>query len=58
MEQCKAETCVFRKRVKNGVSLMVGVHEDDIIVSGEQGMRDEFFNQLKLKEFDSEMRKC
>ena len=35
---------------------MVGVYVDDIIVSGKQGMRDEFFNQLKLKEFDSEMR--
>ena len=26
MEQCKAEPCVFRKIVKNEVSLMVGVH--------------------------------
>ena len=33
-EQCKAEPCVFRKIVKHEVSLMVGVHVDDIIVSG------------------------
>ena len=30
MEQCKAEPCVFRKIIKNEVSLMVGVHVDDI----------------------------
>ena len=29
MEQCKAEQCVFRKIIKNEVSLMVGVHVDD-----------------------------
>ena len=33
MEQCKAESCVFRKKIKHEVSLMVGVHVDDIIVS-------------------------
>ena len=35
MEQCKTETCVFRKINKIEVSLVVGVHVDDIIVSGE-----------------------
>ena len=30
LEQCKAEPCVFRLMVKNKVSLMVGVHVDDI----------------------------
>ena len=47
MEQCKAEPCIFRKTIKNKVSLMVGVHVDDIIVSGEQDMCDEFFDQLR-----------
>ena len=36
MEQCKAEPCIFRKMVNDKVSLMVGVHVDDIIVSREQ----------------------
>ena len=49
MEQCKAEPCVFRKIVKNEVSLMVGVHVDDIIVSGEQDLCDEFLSQLKQR---------
>ena len=46
MEQCKAEPCVFRQVVENGVD----VHIDDItsiILSGEQGLRDELFDQLK-----------
>ena len=49
MEQCKAEPCVFRKIIKNKVTLMVGVYVDDIIVSGEQDLCDEFFNQLKQR---------
>ena len=49
MEQCKAEPCVFRKIIKNEVSLMVGVNVDDIIVSGEQDLCDEFFSQLKQR---------
>ena len=49
MEQCKAEPCVFRKIIKNELSLMVGVHVDDIIVSGEQDVRNEFFGQLKQR---------
>ena len=35
-EQCKANPCVFRKVIKNEVLLMVELHVDDIIVSGEQ----------------------
>ena len=35
MEQRKAEPCAFRKIVENEVSLVVGVHVDVIIVSGE-----------------------
>ena len=49
MEQCKAEPCVFCKIIKNEVSLMVGVHVDDIIVSGEKDLCDEFFSQLKQR---------
>ena len=48
-EQYKAEPCVFRKIVKNEVSLLVGVHVDDIIVSGEQDLCDEFLSQLKQR---------
>ena len=49
MERCQAEPYVFRKIIKNKVSLMVGVHVDDIIVSGEQDLCDEFFGQLKQR---------
>ena len=47
LEQCKAEPCVFRLLVKDEVSLMVGVHVDDIIVSGGKDACEEFFAQLK-----------
>ena len=50
MAQYKAEPCVFRKIIKNEVSLMIGVyHVDDIIVSEEQDLCDEFFGQLKQR---------
>ena len=49
MEQCKAKPCIFRKVINNKVSLMVGVHVDDIIVSEEQDMCDEFFDQLRQR---------
>ena len=49
MEQCKAEPCIFRNMIDNKVLLMVGVHIDDIIVSGEQNMCDEFFDQLRQR---------
>ena len=42
LEQCKAEPCVFRKTIKNEVSLMVGVYVGDIIMSGKQGLCDKF----------------
>ena len=45
-EQCKAEPCVFRLMVKDKVSLMVGVHVDDIIVSGGKNACDKFFAKL------------
>ena len=47
MEQCKAVPCVFRKIIKNEVALIDGVYVDDIIVSGEQYLCDEFLSQLK-----------
>ena len=49
MEQCKAEPCVFRKIIKKEVSLMIGVHVDGIIVSGEQVLCDTFFSQLNQR---------
>ena len=47
LEQCKAEPCVFRLMVKDEVSLMIGVHVDDIIVSGGKNACEKFFAQLK-----------
>ena len=49
MEQCKAEPRIFRKMINNKVSLMVGAYVDDVIVSGEQDMWDEFFDQLRQR---------
>ena len=34
LEQCKAEPCLFWLMVEDEVSLMVGIHVDDIIISG------------------------
>ena len=45
MEQCKAEPCVSRKKVGDEISLMVGVHVDDILVSGKHDVCDQFFKQ-------------
>ena len=47
MEQSKAEPCIFRKMINGKVTLMVGVHVDDIIVSGEKDVCDEFFRRFK-----------
>ena len=47
LEQCKVETCAFRLMVEGEVSLMVGVHVDDIIVSGVENACEKFFAQLK-----------
>ena len=46
LEQCKAEPCVFRLMVKDEVSLTIGVHVDDIIVSGGKNACDKFFTKL------------
>ena len=47
MEQCNAKPYVSRETVENEGSLMVGVHVDDIILSGKQGVCSEFLGQLK-----------
>ena len=47
MEQCKAEPCIFRRMTNKNASLMVGVHVDDIIMSGVKGVCDAFFDELK-----------
>ena len=46
LERCKAEPCVFKLMVKDEVSLMVGVHVDEIIVSGGKNASDKFFAKL------------
>ena len=47
MKQCKAEPCVFRKRASDEISLTVGVHVDDIIVSDDHDVCDQVFKQLR-----------
>ena len=47
MEQCKAEPCICRKM--GMVSLMVGVHVDDSIVSGESDVCYESISDLKQR---------
>ena len=47
MEQCKAKPCIFRKM--GMASLMVGVHVDDSIVSGESDVCYESFSDLKQR---------
>ena len=49
LEQCKAESCVFRMLVKDKVSLMVELHVGDIIVSGGKDACEKFFAQLKKR---------
>ena len=45
----RSGTVFFRKIIKNEVSLMVGVHVNNTIVSGGQDMCDEFLGQLKKR---------
>ena len=47
LEQCKAESRVFRLKVKDEVSLVVGVHMDEIIVSDVRNAGKKFLAQLK-----------
>ena len=41
MGQCRADPCVYRKIVEGVVKLILGVHVDDILVSGEKEACDE-----------------
>ena len=47
MEQCKPKSCDFPTNVENEGSLMIGVHVNDLTVSGEQGMYYELFDHLE-----------
>ena len=47
MEQCKVEPCISRRMTNKQVSLMIGVHVDDIIMTGEKDVCAAFFDELK-----------
>ena len=47
LEQCKAESCVFHRLIDGRVVLMVGVHVDDIIVSGKKDDCMKFLEELR-----------
>ena len=49
LEQSKVEPCVFRLMVKDEVSLMVGAHVDDTIVSVGKNACDKIFAELKKR---------
>ena len=49
MEHCKLESCIFLTMTNDKVSLMVGVHVDDIIVFGENEVGHELFSELKQR---------
>ena len=46
LEQCKADTFISRQLVNGKVAMMVGVHVDNIIVSGEKDACDKFHKEL------------
>ena len=46
MEQCWADSCVYRKIVEGVVKLILVVHVDDILVSGEKEACDELHHTL------------
>ena len=46
MEQCRADPCVYRKIVEGVVKLILVVHVDDILVSGEKEACDELHHTL------------
>lgn len=47
MEQCKVEACISRRMTNKRVSLTIGVHVDNIIMSGEKDVCNLFFGELK-----------
>ena len=49
LEQYKAEPCVFRRLVDDRVALMVGVHVDDIVVSGKEDDCNKFLEELRQR---------
>ena len=53
MEQCRADPCVYRKIVEGVVKLVLVVHVDDILVSGEKEACDESHHTLN-KNFPTE----
>ena len=46
MEQCRADPCVFRKIVEGVLKLILVVHVDDVLVSGEKEACDELHHTL------------
>ena len=46
MERCRADPCVYRKIVEAVVKLILEVHVDDILVSGEKEVCDELHHTL------------
>ena len=49
LEQCKVEPCVSRRLIDGRVVLMVGVHFDDIIVSGKKDDCNKFLEELRQR---------
>ena len=52
MEQCKADSCVFRLRIDGETTMILSVHVDDIIVAGESEVCDVLYASL-LQEFQT-----
>ena len=53
MEPCRADPCVYRKIVEGVVKLILVVHVDDILVSGEKEACDELHHTL-IENFPTE----
>ena len=49
MEQCRADPCVYRKIVEGVVKLILVVHVDDSLVSGEKEACEELHYTLNTK---------
>ena len=49
MEQCRAEPCEYRKILEGVMELILVVHVDDILVSGEKEACDELHHTLNDK---------
>ena len=53
MEPCRADPCVYRKIVEGVVKLILVVHVDDILVSGEKEACDKLHHTL-IEKFPTE----